>query len=73
MGRQIARLIFENLMTNEDLGMVYNMADLMNLKWLGDEKLETFRHLWNVYSEGVMEFEKHNRGHAGANPVRPSG
>ena len=49
-GRQA--LYFE---INEEAGVIYSIMDLMAVRWLGDEKIETFLNSWIVVLSGMRE------------------
>ena len=42
-GRQVLYMIYEHFRTIKNLGLVYTICDLAYVKWLGDERMESFR------------------------------
>ena len=48
-GRQIVWLIFDHLKLNTHMKLLYSLEDLVNLKYLGDNKVHTFMRFWNVF------------------------
>jgi hypothetical protein len=46
-------MIYELFRTNTNLGLVYTICDLAYVKWLGDERMETFRNNWETTLAGM--------------------
>ena len=41
-GRQVYWLIIQHKKSSEGLGVIYNIQDLVAIKWMGDKNLATF-------------------------------
>ena len=54
-GRQILFMIYHHYKTNEEAGALYDLADLMAVKWQGDGNLESFLHTWDSVLLGMRE------------------
>jgi len=52
-GRQILYMIYEHFRSNKNVGLVYTICDLAYVKWLGDERMETFRNNWETTLAGM--------------------
>ena len=54
-GRQIVWMIYNHFKTNPNLAPVYSIVDLTALKWMGDNNIHTFRHMWNFITRNMVE------------------
>ena len=54
-GRQALLLIYRYFEINEEAGVIYSITDLMAVRWLGDEKIETFLNSWIAVLSGMRE------------------
>jgi hypothetical protein len=54
-GRQILWMILQSLKTGDSMERQYNVVDLMNLNWKGDDDIETFRNNWDEIIDGMGE------------------
>ena len=48
-------MILKFFKTNRQLEFMCTIEDLAKLEWLGDRHLRTFRHRWNMITEGLAD------------------
>ena len=54
-GRQALLLVHQHFQVDEKLGALYSIRDVMNVKWLGDGRLEEFLDNWEYVIQGLQE------------------
>ena len=54
-GRQVYWLIIQFRKTSESLGGIYNLQDLISVKWMGDQNMFTFYNKWKARADAVIQ------------------
>jgi len=55
-GRQVLREIYKQLATSANTRNMFSMKEIMELKWFGDDKMESFRNTWDQRTTEAMGF-----------------
>ena len=45
-GRQLVWMIFNHFRLNSDMKMLYDIEDIAQLEWMGDQKIHSFYRIW---------------------------
>jgi hypothetical protein len=54
-GRQALWMVYRHFEINEEAGVIYSITDLMAVRWLGDDRIESFLNSWISVLSGMRE------------------
>ena len=54
-GRQILFIVHQHFKINEEVGQVYDISNLMSVKFAGNGKLESFLNSWDMVLAGMKD------------------
>ena len=57
-GRSLLHMIYRWHCTNDEEGATYDLRDLIEVVWLGDENITTFKHTVQNYIFGKVEWPR---------------